>query len=596
MTSTKETGLGAQYLGQETTTFRVWAPYATTIEVHSDGEQLIPLTPTDHGYFTGTIKGLVPGDRYRYRLDHGDEYPDPASRWQPDGVQGPSAIFDPQSFVWHDSAWRGHPWENLVFYEVHVGTFSDTGRFEGIIEDLPRLSKLGITAIEIMPIAAFPGERNWGYDGVFPFAPQESYGGPEGFMRLVDACHLHNMSVFLDVVYNHTGPEGSVLSHFGPYFNTHYHTPWGQALNFDGPESDPVREFFLENVRQWIRDYHVDGLRLDAVHAIIDSSAEPFLRELTREVDALASHTGRPIYTVAESDRNDPREIMPRSKEGFGFSGHWNDDLHHALHAFITGERTAYYVDYGPLDALAQALAQGYVYTGQYSSYRQRRHGRPYRPHALGHLVVYGQNHDQVGNRPLGDRLTTHLSENQLRLMAATILLSAELPLIFMGEEYGELAPFPYFVDHQDPKLLEAVREGRAREWAFLEEALPDPADPLTFLSARLSSQRNNSISAWYGTLLRFRQEYLAKTLLGHPEVTASVWTPDAMIFLSHQLARATLHIWLNFSPNPLAYSREPKEVVLLNSATPDRVATPLSPLVTPLEVPAHGCLVTYLA
>lgn len=593
----KDERLGAHYLGQGTSTFRVWAPNATRVEVHAylpEGDRMAPLADDGGGYFTGAVHGIGPGDYYRFRLDGQEEYADPASRWQPKGVFGPSAIIDPDRFVWHDAQWAGHRWEDLVFYEIHVGTFSERGQFEDVIPDLPRLARLGITAIEIMPIAAFPGERNWGYDGVFTYAPQASYGGPEGFARLVDACHTHQIAVFLDVVYNHTGPEGSVLAKFGPYFNTHYHTPWGQAINFDGQKSDPVREFFTQNAEQWINDYHVDGLRLDAVHAIIDTSAKPFLRELTETIDTLSQEWGRPIYTIAESDRNDPREIVPRSQEGLGFSGQWNDDLHHALHTVLTEERTGYYEDYGSLGALADALAEGYVYTGQYSSYRQRRHGRPFLPNSLGHLVVYGQNHDQIGNRPQGDRLSAHLSDNQLRLMAATILMSPTIPLLFMGEEYQESAPFPYFIDHTDPVLVQAVRDGRAREWAYLSEAIPDAADPKTFVSAKLSSRRENAMFRWYQILLAVRREYLSPNLMTYMRTAKRVHSRPRMIQLTHRMSRGILQVWLNFSSEPAPYPGDRSFEVLINSATPDRSGTPEIPLSIPLDVPGHGCLVTY--
>ena len=593
----KQERLGAHYLGHGSTAFRVWSPNATTVEVHgylAKGDRLEPLTHEGRGYFSGVIPGIGPGDSYRFRLDGREEFADPASRWQPTGIFGPSAVIDPDQFVWHDALWSGRRWEDLVFYEIHVGSFSDSGQFSGVIADLPRLARLGITAIEIMPIAAFPGKRNWGYDGVFPYAPQASYGGPEGFQRLVDASHMHHIAVFLDVVYNHTGPEGSVLAQFGPYFNTHYHTPWGQAINFDGPQSDAVREFFAQNAEQWIVDYHVDGLRLDAVHAIIDTSAEPFLRELTEAIDALSGDYGRPIYTVAESDRNDPREIVPRDQEGLGFSGQWNDDLHHALHTIVTDEHAGYYQDYGSLQALADALAEGYVYTGQYSSYRQRRHGRPFIPHAVGHLVVYGQNHDQVGNRPQGDRLSAHLSDDQLRLVAATVLLSPTIPLLFMGEEYKESAPFPYFIDHTDPRLVQTVREGRTREWAYLSETVPDPADPQTFFSAKLSPHREHGLFHWYQILLAVRREYLCPHLMTNIHSTSTVHASQRMIQLTHEMSSGTFQVWLNFSSEPAPYSRDKSVMVLISSATPDRVGTPKSPLPVPLEVPPLGCLVTY--
>lgn len=589
--------LGAQYLGQGRTAFCVWSPQTERLDVHcftTNGESTMALDPADHGYFVGMVDGVYPGDRYRLRLADGREFPDPASRWQPDGVHGPSAVTDPSQFDWHDENWKGVRRQDLVLYELHVGTFSPEGTFKGIIPDLPRLVKLGITAIELMPIAQFPGERNWGYDGVFPFAAQNSYGGPRSLARLVDACHAHQVAVILDVVYNHMGPEGSVLAQFAPYFNSHYQTPWGQALNFDGPDSDQVREYFWQSARDWIVDYHLDGLRLDAVHAIIDTSAHPFVRQLTHDIDALSEVFRRPIHLIAESDRNDPREVAPRAQEGLGFSGQWNDDFHHALHALVTGERNLYYADYGTAEDLAKSLSQGYVFTGQYSPNRKRRHGRPFWPYALGHLVNYAQNHDQIGNRARGDRLTAQLDASTLRVVAATTILSPTTPMLFMGEEYGERAPFPYFISHTDPDLIAAVREGRAREWASIDDPL-DPADPNTYLSARLESKPENDLFAWYRTLLALRRELLADTLLESDiRPTASVINPHSVIQLTYRRPNHSFVIAYNFSAHSVPNFLSPSASVLINSTTPETRGTPLAPLPRPEDIAPHSCLAIY--
>jgi maltooligosyltrehalose trehalohydrolase len=368
-----------------------------------------------------------------------------------------------------------------------VGTFTESGDFDGVAERLTELRELGVTAVELMPVAAFPGRRNWGYDGVFPYAVQASYGGPEGLRRLVDAAHAAGLAVFLDVVYNHLGPEGNVLADFGPYFTDRVRTPWGDALNFDGPGSDEVRRFFVDNARHWIDEYHLDGLRLDAVHAIVDTSARPFLEELAAAVHETATAAGREVHVIAESDANDPRLVRPPERGGFGLDGVWCDDFHHALHAALTGERDGYYADFGAVGDLAKAIREHYVYDGRYSHHRGRRHGAPARDVPADRFVVCAQNHDQIGNRGRGERIASLVDAASSRLAAAATLLAPALPLLFMGEETAETAPFLYFVDHGDADLLDAVRRGRRDEFASFDWAddVPDPGAESTFRRSR---------------------------------------------------------------------------------------------------------------
>ncbi len=467
------------------------------------------------GYFQVELEQVAPNSQYIFRL-HGNggelERPDPASRFQPDGVHDASEIL-PVDFDWQDHNWHGLPLSAWIIYELHVGTFTPQGTFDAIIDRLDELKDLGITAVELMPVAQFPGTRNWGYDGVYPFAVQNSYGGPAGLKRLVNACHCKGLAVILDVVYNHLGPEGNYLRDFGPYFTDFYHTPWGQAINFDGPFNEGVRRFFIENALHWITEFHVDGLRLDAVHAIVDFSARTFLEELAAAVRQTAEQLNRHIFCIAESDLNDTRVIRPVQNGGYNLDAQWNDDFHHALHALLTGEQQGYYQDFGRLEDLARALANGYVYTGQYSRYRRRRHGNFSGNLPACQFVVFAQNHDQIGNRMLGERLIQLAGFEKAKLAAALVLLSPYIPLLFMGEEYGESAPFTYFVSHTDPALVEAVRRGRREEFAAFgwKEEPPDPQDETTFDQAKLNwalrrKSRHGTMLAYYRELIGLRQ------------------------------------------------------------------------------------------
>ncbi len=485
----KGSQVGAVYLGNGQCRFRLWAPTANkaAVRILSPVERTVELEPSDKGYFQALVQGVEPGSLYLFQLDGSRELPDPASRSQPQGVHGRSRVEDP-SFPWDDQAWEGLPLNRYILYEVHVGTFTEEGTFEAILPHLDFLKDLGVTALELMPVAQFPGERNWGYDGVYPFAVQDSYGGAEGLKGLVNACHLRGLAVVLDVVYNHLGPEGNYLGAYGPYFTDRYKTPWSEAVNLDGPYSDEVRRFFTENALYWIQEFHVDALRLDAVHAVFDFSASPFLKELAQDVKTVARRLKRRVHLIAESALNDSCLIRSSECGGLGLDALWNEDFHHALHALLTGEREGYYQDYGRVEHLAKAFQEGFVYTGEYSSYRKKRHGSPSGDMPPQCFVVFSQNHDQVGNRMKGERLSSLISFEALKLAAGVILLSPFIPLLFMGEEYGEKAPFPYFISHGDPQLVEAVREGRRKEFEafYWVGDPPDPQAEETFHCARI--------------------------------------------------------------------------------------------------------------
>ena len=478
------------------------------------------------GYHTVVVDNLLAGSKYMYRFGDSQELPDPASRGQPEGVHGPSELVDLRDFAWTDQEWKGVPLEDSVFYELHVGTFSREGTLTALLASLDELAALGVTTIEIMPVAQFSGTRNWGYDGVYPFAVQNSYGTPRDLQNFVNAAHARGLAVALDVVYNHLGPEGNYLSEYGPYFTDHYKTPWGAALNFDGPDSDEVRHFFIANALYWLENFHIDVLRLDAIHGIFDASAIPFLAELSKEVDTFAARAGRTISLAAESDLNDSRVLRSRCEGGLGMPSQWSDDFHHSVHTLLTGESSGYYEDFGEVRHLAGTLKQGWYYAGQYSQHRRRRHGN--RPPAFkgSNYVVCTQNHDQVGNRALGERLSSQVDFESLKLAAGANLLSPFVPLLFMGEEYGETAPFLYFTSHGDPNLAEAVRRGRAEEFeAFRWRGqIPDPQAEATFANSRLKrnlarEEPNRTLLRFYQMLLRFRSN-LRLGRAGAPSVT----------------------------------------------------------------------------
>ncbi|WP_276088042.1 malto-oligosyltrehalose trehalohydrolase [Pedobacter sp. JY14-1] len=496
-------------------TFRVWAPQAkrVAIELEKSGERIY-LEAEGRGYWGTETTAIVEGDRYRIVLDDDRRLPDPAALAQPEGVHGPSMAVRLGGYDWEDTGWKNPDLKDYIIYELHTGTFSDAGDFEGIASKLDYLAELGITAIELMPVAAFPGKRNWGYDGVFPFAVQWNYGGADGLRRLVECCHEKGLAVILDVVYNHLGPEGNCLSEFGPYFTEKYRTPWGNAINFDDRDCYGVRDYFIENVLMWFRDFHIDALRLDAVHAIKDFSAVHILQAIRQHTDLLMEQTGRRHYLIAECDLNDPRYIEDTRRNGLGMDAQWTDEFHHALRVTAGEERRGYYADFSGIAHLAKSYRDAYVYTGQFSEERGQYFGRPLADHEGQQFVVFSQNHDQVGNRMMGERTGTLVSFEMQKLLAAAVLFSPYLPMLFMGEEWGETNPFQYFIDHEDAELVELVRKGRKEEFAAMHAAgeAPDPKAEQTFLQCKLNwslpvTGRHERMLAYYRHLIALRKQ-----------------------------------------------------------------------------------------
>jgi malto-oligosyltrehalose trehalohydrolase len=501
------------------TAFTVWAPSAAGADAEVAGRSY-PMRPAGRPGWWRADVDVPSGTDYAFRLGGAEALADPRSPRQPYGPWGPSRTYDHSAFTWTDARWRGTPLPGAVVYELHVGTFTPEGTLDAAIGRLDHLVSLGVTAVEIMPVAAFPGEHGWGYDGICLWAVHEPYGGPDALKRFVDACHGRGLGVFLDVVYNHVGP-GNRLASFGPYFTSAYMTPWGPAVNLDQPGSDEVRSFIIGNALMWLRDYHMDGLRLDAVHALEDHRAMHVLEELAVAVDALAAASGRSMVLVAESDLNDPRLITARQAGGYGLTAQWSDDFHHAVYAAVTGERAGYYDDFGTLFAIAKTLTKAYFHDGTWSSFRGRSHGRPvdvlqvpaYR------MVCFLQDHDQVGNRAIGDRIAAALSsdprhEGLLRAAAGLVLTAPFTPMLFMGEEWGADTPWQFFTDHTDPQLAAAVSEGRRSEFAahgWGRTEVPDPQDKETFLRSKLDwTQRDRepyrSLLSWYRSLLALRR------------------------------------------------------------------------------------------
>jgi len=485
-------------------TFRVWAPAAHRMQLVVNGRQ--HEMERDGEYFAAEVFAAA-GERYAYRVDGGKSVPDPVSRFLPDGVHGRTEIVDPHAFDWADREWRGIPLRDAIIYELHVGTFTPEGTFDGAVSRLEYLKDtLGVTVIELMPVAAFPGTRNWGYDGVSPYAVQASYGGPDGLKRLVNAAHRAGLAVILDVVYNHLGNEGNYLDVFGPYFTDRHQTPWGRAINY---AERGVREWAIENARYWLREYHLDGLRLDAVQTIFDDSPTHILREFADAVHDNGREAGRVTLAIAESDENDSRLIRE-----YGLDAFWSDDFHHAVHGFTTGERAGYYQDFGRLEQIARALNEGYVFQGEHFAFWNAPRGTPASDVALPANVICIQNHDQVGNRAQGDRLTTLVKSSAARKAAAALLLLApHTPLIFMGQEYDEARPFQFFTSYGDSALQKAVSEGRRNEFKDFDfSEVPDPESPETFDRSKLDwtqvSQENEMLD-WYEALIRLRKEFV---------------------------------------------------------------------------------------
>ena len=494
--------------------FSLWAPNTKRVAIETGGE-LISMTAADNGWWFAESGSAGPGSDYAFVLDGDRALPDPRSHWQPSGVFGPSRIVDHAAFSWTDQRWQARPLSAAILYELHVGTFTPEGTFRAAVEGLPYLTELGITHVELMPIVESSGKRGWGYDGADLYAPHHSYGRPDELKHLIDACHAQGLAVILDVVYNHLGPAGNYLARFGPYFTDRHTTPWGAAINFDGPGSDEVRRFFCDNALMWLRDYHFDGLRLDAVHAIIDTSAVHFLEQLACEVADLEAQIGRHLVLIAESDLNDPRLIRPQESGGYGLDAQWNDDFHHALHTALTGERDGYYVDFKSLSDLAKALERGFVYDHCYSVFRWRVHGRSCAGVSGHSLVGAMQNHDQIGNRAKGERSSQLMNLGRLKIAAALVLTGPFVPMLFQGEEWGARSPFLYFTNHEDPELGRSVTEGRRREFAAFgwdPEDVPDPQARETFERSKLnwneqSNEPHASILAWHRDLIKLRRE-----------------------------------------------------------------------------------------
>ncbi|MDQ3536297.1 MAG: malto-oligosyltrehalose trehalohydrolase [Bacteroidota bacterium] len=565
--------VGAIYEKDGTCTFRVWAPLAKSVDLlinvnaefsNVENNKTLPLQKIDYGYWAIQKIEIAPDTRYHYILDGHLQRPDPASLSQPEGVHGPSAVVNHYNFNWTDTSWNAIPLKEMIIYELHVGSFSAEETFEGVVSKIEYLKELGINAIEIMPVAQFPGSRNWGYDGVFPFAVQHSYGGADGLKKLVDACHKAGIAVILDVVYNHMGPEGNYLNDFGPYFTDKYSTPWGKAINFDDAYCDPVRSFFIQNALMWFRDFHIDALRLDAVHAIKDLSAKHLLRELVDETILLQEAEGKKFQFIAESDLNDVRFINPTEKGGYGLQSQWVDEFHHALHAVVTGEKNGYYSDFGDMANLKKAFTETYVYNGNYSEHRKKFFGSSAKYNPASQFVVFTQNHDQVGNRMLGERLSQLVSFEMLKLIAGTLFVSPYIPMLFMGEEYGEKNPFQYFVSHSDPDLVQAVREGRKKEFeAFhLQGEAPDPQSEATLKSSSLqwnykNDPQSEALFNFYKYLIQLRKVHKVFNVLDKNNLKVEAFEDNKVLTLERwaedknaELETSSVFCVMNFGKN----------------------------------------------
>jgi maltooligosyltrehalose trehalohydrolase len=547
--------IGVTFNNDKQAEVRVWAPLVNTISL-STGNIAYPLQQEAKGYWCLTTSKLQPGMSYGFVInDEENPLPDPASLFQPNGVHGLSVATKPEAFNWTDGDWQNIKQEDYIIYELHVGTFTPEGTFAAVEDKLDYLLDLGINAIEIMPVAQFPGERNWGYDGVFPFAAQNSYGGPAELQKLVDTCHRKGLAVILDVVYNHLGPEGNYLPKYGPYFTEKYKTPWGGALNFDDAWCDGVREYFIENTLMWFRDFHIDALRMDAVHAIKDFSARHILQEIKENVNKLVSATSRPHYLIIECDLNDTRFLKSREEGGFGMDAQWTDEFHHALRVAAGQKRDGYYADFNGIEHLAKSYRDAYVYDGQYSEERHKSFGVKATGHYGKQFVVFSQNHDHVGNRMLGERTSTLLSFELQKLLAAAVLISPYLPLLFMGEEYSEPNPFLYFVSHTDPELVEAVRKGRQEEFkGFMGEGeAPDPQAEDTFQHSKLQwdlvdKTPHETMQSYYKALISLRK---TSTVLKTPDrnnLEVEVHNNQRVITLKRWNAQQQLLCLLNFS------------------------------------------------
>ncbi len=549
--------VGSQYLGNGVCEFILWSPLQDQVAVHlvAPQENLLPMTKREQGYWYLKAENIEPGTLYYYQLEDAEDRPDPASHFQPQGVHQASAVIDHSNTNWQDSQWTGIPLEEMIIYELHVGTFTPEGTFKAIIPRLLDLAELGVNAIEIMPVAQFPGDRNWGYDGVYPYAVQNSYGRPEDFKQLVDAAHQQGIAVILDVVYNHFGPEGNYIAHHAPYFTHTYQTPWGDAINFDDAYSDGVRNYFLENALYWLENYHIDGLRLDAIQAIYDLGAKHILQEMAERVEEFSQQIGRKLYLIAESDLNNVRVIRPQKLGGYGIDAQWSDDFHHSLRTVLTKESGGYYADFGRCEQLAKAYQNTFVYDWQYSQFRKRYHGNSTGDRQGDQFVVCIQNHDQIGNRMLGERITDLIDFEATKLAAGALLLSPYLPLLFMGQEYGAESPFLYFVSHSDPELVKAVREGRKKEFTdfHAEGEYIDPQSMEAFNLSKLHWEQKNEgkhqvLWQLYQQLIALRRTIPALKKLDKQNLNVTVRESNKIIFLHRWQDKSQIFSILNFN------------------------------------------------
>ena len=557
---------------QEGVAFCVWAPFAEDVEVEiiSPQKKIFPMQKDKWGYWKVTMD--EPGENilYNYLLNKKLSRPDPASRHQPQGVHGSSRVIK-NIFKWTDNDWKPIAVGEMIIYELHTGIFTSEGTFESIKDKIPYFKDLGINTIELMPVAQFPGERNWGYDGVYPFAVQNSYGGPEKLKELVNACHNQEIAVIMDVVYNHLGPEGNYLNDYGPYFTDKYSTPWGKALNFDDAYSDHIRNYFIQNAIMWFREYHIDALRLDAVHAIFDASANPFLKELSEITKNVSREDGKEYQLIAESDLNDIKIVNDFEKGGYNHDAQWMDDFHHCVHTLLTGETKGYYSDFGTMEQLVKCINAGFVYDGIYSPHRNKTYGNSSREIPKSKFVVCIQNHDQVGNRAKGDRLSTFVSFEKLKLAAACMILSPFVPMLFMGEEYGEDNPFLYFISHTDKDLIKAVQEGRAKEFSSFEwkEEIPDPQSVETYKKCilnfnLLNNEKNKKHFLFYKTLIELKKDHPLLKVTDQVQLNAE--NKDDLLIVRRKNKKQSLNCYFNFSDESIKLKFADNEVIILNS------------------------------
>jgi len=555
--------------------FVVWAPNVKKIAVKL-GDTLHAMSgPDECGYWRATVADAEYGNDYAFVLDDDPKpYPDPRSQWQPNGVHAASRLYDQKNFVWNDHAWQGPPLSSAIIYEMHLGTFSPEGTFDGAIQRLDHLVELGITHVELMPIAAFAGDRGWGYDGVALFAVQESYGGPEALKRFVDACHCKGIGVLLDVVYNHFGPVGAYAMKFGPYLTDRHRTPWGNAVNFDGMGSDEVRRYFCDNALMWMCDFHIDGLRLDAVHEFFDRSAVHIMEQLSAEVEVMAATLGRRLLLIAESDLNDPKVVTPLEAGGYGMDAQWSDDFHHALFTLLHLEEKSrgYYADYSSLEALAKSLTKIFVYDGEYSKARKRKHGRPISGLSAHHFIIFIQNHDQVGNRATGDRLQQIVGMEKSKVALALVLTSPGIPMLFQGEEHAATTPFLYFADHEDPEMAKMVAEGRRRDFGafgYDRDQISDPENRKTFERSKLNwdevhEGEHGELLEWCRKLIHLRRTSPALNDgdMGHIKVDFS----EEKRWLA--IKRGLVHVLCNLGSEDASFDVPPGHALLLASSS----------------------------